>query len=195
MVLQREHSPADTLILFFQLLFSGVQLLYNVVLLSAVQQSESVIRIHTSPLFFISFPSGSPQSTQFSSLCYTVGSHQLSILYMVSIEYICPFSLPIHPTPPFPLGSHTFYSLHWCLYFCFANKIIYTVFLGFPGGARRKGLACQCKRQETQVPSLSWEDPLEEGMATHSSILAWKIPWIEEPGGQQFMGLQRVRHE
>ena len=38
--------------------------------------------------------------------------------------------------------------------------------------------------QETQIQSLSWEDPLEKGMATHSSILAWKIPWTEEPGGQ-----------
>ena len=37
--------------------------------------------------------------------------------------------------------------------------------------------------QETQVPSLGWEDPLEEGMATHSSILAWRIPWTEEPHG------------
>ena len=47
---------------------------------------------------------------------------------------------------------------------------------------------------ETWVQSLSWEDPLEEGMATHSSILAWRIPWIEEPGRLQSMGLQRVRH-
>ena len=44
--------------------------------------------------------------------------------------------------------------------------------------------------QETWVRSLGWEDPLEEGMATHSSILAWRIPWIEEPGGLQSMGLQ-----
>ena len=44
--------------------------------------------------------------------------------------------------------------------------------------------------QETQVQSLSWEDPLEEGMTTHSSILAWRIPWTEEPGGLQSMGLQ-----
>ena len=42
------------------------------------------------------------------------------------------------------------------------------------------------------VPSLSWEDPLEEGMATHSSILAWRVPWTEEPGGLQSMGSQRV---
>ena len=43
---------------------------------------------------------------------------------------------------------------------------------------------------ETWVRSLGWEDPLEEGMATHSSILAWRIPWTEEPGGLQFMGSQ-----
>ena len=48
--------------------------------------------------------------------------------------------------------------------------------------------------RETWVQFLGWEDPLEEGMATHSSILAWRIPWTEEPGGLQFMGLQRVRH-
>ena len=48
--------------------------------------------------------------------------------------------------------------------------------------------------QETWVPSLGQEDPLEKGMATHSSILAWRIPWTEEPGGLQSMGLQRVRH-
>ena len=47
---------------------------------------------------------------------------------------------------------------------------------------------------ETWVRSLSWEDPLEEGMATHSSILAWRIPWTGEPGGLQFIGSQRVRH-
>ena len=46
--------------------------------------------------------------------------------------------------------------------------------------------------QETWVQSLGWEDPLEEGMATHSSILAWRIPWTEEPGRLQSMGLQRV---
>ena len=48
---------------------------------------------------------------------------------------------------------------------------------------------------ETQVRSLGQEDPLEKEMATHSGILAQKIPWTEEPGGLQSMGLQRVRHE
>ena len=49
--------------------------------------------------------------------------------------------------------------------------------------------------QETWVQSLGWEKSLEEGMATHSSILAWRIPWTEEPGGLQSMGLKRVRHD
>ena len=48
--------------------------------------------------------------------------------------------------------------------------------------------------QETRVRSLGQEDPLEKGMATHSSILAWKIPWTEEPGGLQSMGSQIVGH-
>ena len=45
------------------------------------------------------------------------------------------------------------------------------------------------------VQSLDWEDPLERGMATHSSILAWRIPWTEEPAGLQSTGSQRVRHD
>ena len=49
--------------------------------------------------------------------------------------------------------------------------------------------------QETQVRSLGWEDPLEKGMATHSSILAWRIPGTEEPDRLQYMGLQIVEHD
>ena len=49
--------------------------------------------------------------------------------------------------------------------------------------------------RETWVRSLVWEDPLEKEMATHSNILAWRIPWTEEPGGLQSMGSQRVTHD
>ena len=49
--------------------------------------------------------------------------------------------------------------------------------------------------EETQVRSLGREDPLEEGMATDSSILAWKIPWTEEPGGLKSIGSHRIRHD
>ena len=54
---------------------------------------------------------------------------------------------------------------------------------------------CLPTMQETRVQSLGWKDLLEKEMATHSSILAWKIPWIEEPGGLLSMGLQRVGHD
>ena len=49
--------------------------------------------------------------------------------------------------------------------------------------------------QETQVPFLGWEHPLQKGMVIHSSILAWRIPWTEEPGGLHSVGLQKVRHD
>ena len=49
--------------------------------------------------------------------------------------------------------------------------------------------------QETQVQSLDWEDPLEKETATHSTTLAWRIPWAKEPGGLQSMGSQRVRDD
>ena len=62
---------------------------------------------------------------------------------------------------------------------------------GFPGGSDGKEFACS-------VGDLSltpgWEDPLEKGVATHCGILAWSIPWTEEPGGSQSMGLQTVRY-
>ena len=61
---------------------------------------------------------------------------------------------------------------------------------GFPGGS--KNLPAM---RETRVRPLGQEDPLEEGMATHPSILAWKIPWTEEPDGLQSIGPQRVRHD
>ena len=67
--------------------------------------------------------------------------------------------------------------------------------MGFPGGSAVKNLPAMQEMQETWVGSLGREDPLEEGMATHSSILAWRIAWIEEPGGLQFIGSQRVGHD
>ena len=64
--------------------------------------------------------------------------------------------------------------------------------MGFPRSASGKEPACQCRRHEIWVRSLDWEDPLEEGMATHSNILAWRIPWTVEPGGLKSMDSQRV---
>ena len=66
-----------------------------------------------------------------------------------------------------------------------------------PGGANRKKSASRCRRLDMGDMSLvlGWEDPLEEKMAAHSSILAWKIPWTERPRWLQSMGPQRVRHD
>ena len=66
---------------------------------------------------------------------------------------------------------------------------------GFPGGPVEKNPPAMQKTQQVWVWSLSYIDPLEEEMATHSSILAWKISWTEEPGGLQSMGSQRVGHD
>ena len=58
-----------------------------------------------------------------------------------------------------------------------------------------KNLPADARDIDTRVQSLGWEDPLEEGMETHSSILIWRIPWTEEPGGLQPTGSQRVRQD
>ena len=69
--------------------------------------------------------------------------------------------------------------------------IVYRNLWGLPDGSVVKNLPAM---QEMRVQSLDWEDPLEKEMATHSSTLAWEMPWIEERGGLQPMGLQSVRH-
>ena len=79
--------------------------------------------------------------------------------------------------------------LHWV--FIEAYKIFQLWHLGFPVAQMVKTLPAV---GETQVRSLGQEDPLEKGMATHSSILAWRTAWAGEPGGLQFVGMQRVRH-
>ena len=66
------------------------------------------------------------------------------------------------------------------------------IYVSFPGGSVVKNLLAQ---QETWVQSLGWEDLLKKEMATHSSTLAWQIPWTEEPGRLQSMRVQRVGHD
>ena len=57
-----------------------------------------------------------------------------------------------------------------------------------------KNLPAMQETPEMRIQSLDWKDPLKEGMATHSNILAWRIPWTEEPGGLHSVGSQKVRH-
>ena len=82
----------------------------------------------------------------------------------------------------------------WCTYFYYADlKATHRILLGFSSGTSGKQPACQCRTCETQVWSLDQEDPLEEGMAIRSRILAWRIPWKEDC--LQSIGLQRVRKD
>ena len=77
--------------------------------------------------------------------------------------------------------------------FTHINTHIHThTYWGFPGGSDGKESACNAG---SLVQSLGWEDPMEKGLATHSSILAWSISWTEEAGVVQSMGSQRVRHD
>ena len=74
----------------------------------------------------------------------------------------------------------------------FSDTVVYLVGSNHSGGSVLKNPPEMQEMQETWVQPLGWEDPLKEGMTTHSNILAWRIPWIEELGGLQSMGLQRV---
>ena len=68
--------------------------------------------------------------------------------------------------------------------------------MGFPGGTSGKELTCQCKKHKRRgFDPWVGKIPLEKGMATYSSILAWKIPWTEEPGGLQSIVSHRVGHD
>ena len=93
-------------------------------------------------------------------------------------------------------GSPLSWPLQWC---CVVTvTLLFLGFMGevgFPGSTNGKEPACQCRRHsETQFQSLGWEDLLEKVLATHSSILAWRIPWTQEPGGLYSIWSQWVRH-
>jgi len=96
--------------------------------------------------------------------------------------------LPHHDHP----GS-TVYSILLVLYVLWFWTNV-SIIMGFPGDLVVKNLPVMQELQETWVGSLGQEDPLEEGMATRSSILAWRIQWTEEPGGLQSLGSQTAGH-
>ena len=89
---------------------------------------------------------------------------------------------------------HLLSVMHGSVFSCLSLNLLSYKTRGFPGGAGGGEPTCQ-RRRQMRVPSLGQEDPLEEEMATHSSILAWRISWSEEPGGLQTMGKDRVRHD
>ena len=97
--------------------------------MSAIQQSESVVCIHISLLFKISFPFKSPQSIEQSSLSETEGSQWLPVLHIASVLYICQSQSSLSSQHPAALLSIHLFSMSLSLSLCFANKIIYTVIL------------------------------------------------------------------
>ena len=95
----------------------------------------------------------------------------------------CSHCFPIY----LPLSDRTRYYDHFLntnVYFMFYLNIYVYIYIGFPGSSAI----------EKQIRSLGWENPLEKEIATHSSILAWEIPWTAETQGLQFVESQRVRH-
>ena len=94
--------------------------------------------------------------------CFTLDNIHVSMLFSWNI-----------PPSPSPTGSN----------FPLIYTFLKCTLVGFPGDAGGKELTWQHRREEAQIWSLGQEDPLEKGMAIHSSILAWRIPWSEEPGG------------
>ena len=124
-------------------------------------------------------------------LASAIWQHELAIYRPITP----PFSISISPQPhPTHLGHHRTLSWAPCSYsrfplaICFIHGSVYAS----PVAQRLKRLPAM---QEIWVRSLGWEDLLEKEMATHSSILAWRIPWTEEPGGLQSTGSQRVGHD
>ena len=94
--------------------------------------------------------------------------------------------------------SYNLTQKEWLLSFSWEVKILSEENLdwpSFPGGSAVRNPPAMQETQEMWVQSLGWEDPLKEGTATHSSIQAWRIPWTEEPGGLQSMGLPGVRYD
>ena len=120
-------------------------------------------------------------------------SEHLHLLHLVSSTTFCHISL----------FSHLYNLLSICLYLSFIStylviylsysllkilKVYYTVVPSLVAQTVKNLPAMQ----ETWVWSLGWEEPLEKGMATHSSLLAWRIPWTEEPGGLEYLVLQMI---
>ena len=151
---------------FFIFIFIGVELIYNIVLVSGVHQSESVIHIHTAFLFQILFPYRSLQNIEQSSLCYIVGLYQLSIIY------VC------REGNGNPLQDS-----------CLENPM--------DRGAWQAAVHGIAKSQ-TRLSDFTFTFHFhvsKKEMATHFSVLAWRIPGMREPGGLPSMGSHRVRHD
>ena len=134
--------------------------------------------------------------------------HKLLIICMICKCFLPFFWLSFHfldcvlwSTKVFGFGGVQFiFSLVACVFSVISEKpLLHPRFMKIYAYVRASLMAqmvkCLPTMRETRVRSLGWEDPLEKEMATHSSTLAWRIPWAEEPGRLQSVGSQRVRHD
>ena len=133
-------------------------------------------------------------SARQASLSLTISRSWLQLMSIESVTLsnhlilCCPLLLPsIFPSIRV-FSNESVLCIRWPKYWRFSFSISpsMNIWHWFPGGSTVK---CLSAMQETWVRSLGWEDPLEKEMAAHSSTLTWKIPWMEEPGGLQSMGL------
>ena len=130
----------------------------------------------------------------------------------VNLVFVLLNILPLNPSmckkphifPPQIVFYYTYYfitlivslcNISWTYSHIFSYRFIHYLCIFWQASLVAQRLKCLPTMQETWVRSLGWEDSLEKEMATHSSILAWRIPWTEEPGGLQSMGSQRVGHD
>ena len=155
----------------------------------AMQKLLSLIMLHLFALAFISFVLGDMADKSFmfwSTFVY------IYLLYLFVCLSICSIYLCIyHLSRCFCFLLSSFFSLP-CFYFPLFSSFSCSVIWGFPGVV--KNPPANAGEIRDLVWSLGQENPLGKGMATHSSILAWSIPWTEEPAGLQSMGLHRVGH-
>ena len=122
-------------------------------------------------------------------LCKIISDYFVKLLYWFILwEFFISTSLPVFGIINLSNFSHPV----WCIVVCYCDLNLHTLyycwFVWVPMAQWVKNLPAMQETKEMWVPSLGWEDTLEEEMATHSSILAWKIPWTEAPGGLQSMG-------
>ena len=162
------RTSVRSLPLFSKVIFIGVSLLFNVVLLSTVQQNESAIHIHISLLSF-GLPPHSGCHSPLSRVPYTIQYVLIiyNIIILLSIRYLVIYFIHI---------VNSIYAL-----IPVSQLLPSPCPLGFPCGSAVMKSSTVQELQKIWILSLGREGPLEEGMATHFSI-AWRIPWTEKPG-------------